>query len=97
MPRNTIRKNRHHTHLNKIQDKAELLFVTSYPPRECGIATYSQDLIAALNMKFNNSLSIKICALENGKDNYDYPEEVKYTLDLNPSSTYQYNKIKSIF
>ena len=22
----------------------EILFITSYPPRECGIATYSQDL-----------------------------------------------------
>ena len=27
----------------------EILFITSYPPRECGIATYSQDLIKALN------------------------------------------------
>jgi hypothetical protein len=25
-----------------------ILFITSYPPRECGIATYSQDLLAAL-------------------------------------------------
>ena len=27
---------------------AEILFITSYPPRECGIATYSQDLIKSL-------------------------------------------------
>ena len=26
----------------------EVLFITSFPPRECGIATYSQDLIHAL-------------------------------------------------
>ncbi len=26
----------------------EILFITSYPPRECGIATYSQDLMASL-------------------------------------------------
>jgi hypothetical protein len=26
----------------------EILFVTSYPPRECGIASYSQDLMYAL-------------------------------------------------
>jgi glycosyltransferase involved in cell wall biosynthesis len=65
-----------------------MLFVTSYPPRECGIATYSQDLITALNNKFSNSLSIKICALENGKDTYDYPEEVKYTLDTSKVTSY---------
>jgi len=32
----------------------EILFITSYPPRECGIATYSQDLLKALNNKFSN-------------------------------------------
>ena len=35
--------------------KPEILFISSYPPRECGIATYSQDLIKALNNKFNHS------------------------------------------
>jgi len=65
---------------DKIQKKAEILFVTSYPPRECGIATYSQDLIAALNKKFSHSLSIKVCALESGDFNYSYPSEVKYIL-----------------
>jgi len=78
---NTIRRNRYHTQVNIPIDKTEILVVTSYPPRECGIATYSQDLITALNNKFDNSLSIKICALENGIDSYDYPEQVKYTLD----------------
>ncbi len=65
----------------KPADLAEILFITSYPPRECGIATYSQDLIKALNNKFSNSLSIKVCALESGKANYSYPREVKYILD----------------
>ncbi|MFA5046864.1 MAG: mannosyltransferase, partial [Paludibacter sp.] len=85
---NTIRKNRHHARIARIIQQAEILFITSYPPRECGIATYSQDLISALNKKFNKSLSIKICALENGKSNYDYPEEVKYTLGTSRTSDY---------
>ena len=59
----------------------EILVVTSYPPRECGIATYSQDLIKALNNKFSDSLSLKVCALESGDTTYFYPEEVKYTLN----------------
>ena len=86
---NTIRKNMHHIHPNHtIVNKAEILFITSYPPRECGIATYSQDLITALNKKFNNSLSIKICALENGKTSYNYPDEVKYRLDTSHVTSY---------
>ena len=61
-------------------DLAEILVVTSYPPRECGIATYSQDLINALNNKFRDSLSIKVCALESNGTTYPYPKEAKYTL-----------------
>ena len=66
----------------------EILFLTSYPPRECGIATYSQDLIKALDNKFSNSFSLKVCALESGNTNYDYPDEVKYTLDTTEASKY---------
>jgi glycosyltransferase involved in cell wall biosynthesis len=62
------------------KELAEILVITSYPPRECGIATYSQDLIKALNNKFNKSLSLKVCALEADATDYTYPEEVKYIL-----------------
>jgi len=75
--------------LPKTRDLAEILFITSYPPRECGIATYSQDLIKALNNKFSSSLSIKVCALESGKVNYSYPGEVKYVLDTSIASGYK--------
>jgi glycosyltransferase involved in cell wall biosynthesis len=59
---------------------AEVLILTSYPPRECGIATYSHDLIEALSNKFNQSLQFKVCALESGNESFSYPPEVKYTL-----------------
>ena len=85
---NTIRKNRHHIKVNHIHSQAEIVFITSYPPRECGIATYSQDLISALNNKFSNSLSINVCALEDGAMNYVYPAEVKYTLDTSHIGAY---------
>jgi glycosyltransferase involved in cell wall biosynthesis len=70
-------------------DLAEILFVTSYPPRECGIATYSQDLIRALNNKFSSSLSIKVCALESNGIDYQYPEEVKYVLKTSIGDEYE--------
>src|ERR1041385_8696750 len=59
----------------------EILFITSYPPRECGIATYSQDLMKALNNKFNHSFKLSICALESENEKHDYSEEIKYVLN----------------
>lgn len=66
----------------------EILFLTSYPPRECGIATYSQDLLSALENKFSDSFSLKVCALESGKANHVYPDEVKYILDTTDAANY---------
>lgn len=66
----------------------EILFLTSYPPRECGIATYSQDLLKALDNKFTNSFSLKVCALENGLTDFDYPDEVKYIFGTNDAAKY---------
>lgn len=79
------RKKQYPAHTN---DLPEILLITSYPPRECGIATYSQDLFKALNNKFSNSFALKVCALESGKANHAYPDEVKYILDTNSSSKY---------
>jgi glycosyltransferase involved in cell wall biosynthesis len=59
----------------------EILFITSYPPRECGIATYSQDLIKALNNKFNRSFKINICPLESDDEQYTYNDDVEYILN----------------
>jgi glycosyltransferase involved in cell wall biosynthesis len=59
----------------------EILFLTSFPPRQCGIATYSQDLIKALNNKFSHSFQVKVCALESENENHTYTDETKYILN----------------
>ena len=72
-----------------VSDIAEILVITSYPPRECGIATYSQDLIRVLNNKFSSSLSIKVCALESGDASFPYQSDVKYILKTSVASEYE--------
>jgi glycosyltransferase involved in cell wall biosynthesis len=67
----------------------EVLFITSYPPSECGIATYTQDLMNAIKDKFSKSFSLKVCALQNKEVELDYPQEVKYV--LNTSKLEQYD------
>jgi glycosyltransferase involved in cell wall biosynthesis len=85
----TRKKKERNLSSDSANDLAEILFITSYPPRECGIATYSQDLIKALNNKFSNSLAIKVCALESGASSYAYPSEVKYILNTSLASEYE--------
>ncbi len=67
---------------------AEILIITSYPPRECGIATYSQDLVTALNNKFNGPFRIKICAVENNSENHSYPDKTAYILNTDEPGSF---------
>lgn len=81
------------TYLNfnfkRVLNLPEILFISSYPPRECGIATYSEDLLVALNNKFKKSFDIKIAALQLAEDNYEYPAVVKYILETDNSHSYE--------
>lgn len=66
----------------------EILFVTTFPPRECGIATYSQDLILALNNKFAKSFAIKIVALETQNEKHVYADNLYAILETDNSRMY---------
>lgn len=68
----------------------EVLVLTTYPPRECGIATYSEDLIKALRKQFVYSFDIRICALESSKEKHTYAsKDVKYILDTSDAQSYK--------
>lgn len=59
-----------------------ILFMSSYPPRECGIATYTRDLVKAIDKKYGQCLESKILALnENGSSIYNYCAKVKYQIN----------------
>jgi glycosyltransferase involved in cell wall biosynthesis len=66
----------------------ELLIISSYPPRECGIATYSQDLIHALQTQFNQAFKMTVCALENDSERHKYTDNVQYVLDTSDAVSY---------
>lgn len=66
----------------------EILLITSYPNRECGIATYSQDLIHAIKNKFGHTYALKVCALEDKDKEYRYTDEVKYVLQTSDLMRY---------
>ena len=66
----------------------EVLFITSLPPRECGIATYSEDLINTLNNKFGVSFDIKVVALETTTEKHSYSKNVTCTLDTDDACAF---------
>ena len=72
-----------------INQLAEILCITTYPPRECGIATYSQDLLKALNNKFNNSFALKICPIASDNEMHTYNDEIDYVLNVNHPSSFK--------
>lgn len=59
----------------------EILCVTTYPPRVCGIATFSDDLIQAINKKFRQNFVVKVCAVESSIEKHTYNDTVKYILN----------------
>ncbi|REH00507.1 glycosyltransferase [Flavobacterium aquicola] len=66
----------------------EVLFLTTFPPRECGIATYSQDLILALNNKFKKSFAIKVTALELQNEKHTYLDDIYAVLETDNQNSY---------
>src|ERR1017187_3167728 len=66
----------------------EIVYISSYPPRECGIATYTHDLIKAMNNKFHRSFEAIVCALEKETNQFVYPEEVKYVINTSDSGSF---------
>ena len=68
----------------------EILFITSFPPRECGIATYSHDLIEALDKQFVSSFNIQICAVECDNELHSYDNlAVKYKLNTSNAESFK--------
>ena len=68
---------------------SRLVFVTTYPPCECGIATFTTDLTRAIRNQMDDSIEVNICALEDEYQGFNYPEEVKYVLDTTRPESYR--------
>lgn len=68
-------------------DIKRIIFIASYPPRKCGIATFTHDLVRA-TQKLLPHIQISVCAMNETSDvERNYPPEVKYSIDqTNPKS-----------
>ncbi len=58
----------------------DAVYISSYVPRKCGIATYTKDLTTAINL-INPYSKAEIIALIRPDDKIDYPAEVKFKIN----------------
>lgn len=73
-----------------VSNPPKMLIVSSYPPVECGIATFTRDLIHAIAKTFGSSLPIEICALERSVlPERTYAKEVSYILNTSKLADYR--------
>ncbi|MHB8280123.1 MAG: hypothetical protein ACYDIA_21105 [Candidatus Humimicrobiaceae bacterium] len=56
------------------------IYISSYVPRKCEIATYTKDLTQAINL-INPYSKAEILALIRPEDKIDYPPEVKFKIN----------------
>lgn len=59
----------------------EIVCLTSFPPRECGIATYSMDLVNTLREKFGESFNLTLYPLESNSSKHQYEESIEGVLN----------------
>jgi len=68
---------------------SHILYLSTFPPRECGIATFTKDLTAAMNKRFNPALKSNVIAVNHeSTDIYNYPKEVSHQIAANNIEEY---------
>ena len=86
----------------KSYEKQYICFLSTFPPRECGIATFTRDLAYSIKRRRNPKVDISIAAInDNPTTIYNYDHKVNFTISQNDIEDYidlakKINKKKSI-
>lgn len=76
------------TQLTQQERKVRVIYIGSYIPRECGIATFTKDLTSAINVLNPNYLAEIISIDEPEGEKREYPWEVKYRIHQHDLESY---------
>jgi len=70
--------------------KIKVAYVSTYPPRECGIATYTKGLVDAITMFCARVVTAPVVTAINDRGgHYDYEFRVKSQIDVNDLQSYK--------
>jgi glycosyltransferase involved in cell wall biosynthesis len=73
--------------LEEVERKIRVIYVASYIPRECGIATFTKDLTTAINI-LNPFCLAEITVVNEANSPREYPWEVKFKIEQDNLKTY---------
>ncbi len=54
----------------------KICFMGNYPPKECGIATFTRDLVTSMNRRWNPKVRSRVIALNDANAHYNYDNKV---------------------
>ncbi|MCK4859065.1 MAG: glycosyltransferase family 4 protein [Candidatus Omnitrophica bacterium] len=67
--------------------KPRVIYVSTYPPRECGIANFTHDLTNALD-RFNPLIKSELIAINDNKTTYNYGAKVVFQITQDDKKSY---------
>lgn len=71
------------------QEKMWIVYLGTYPPRECGIATFTADLVKNFDDLYSPQEETKVIALNNSLQTYNYPRKVIFQISENEPDDYK--------
>jgi len=61
--------------------KTKICFISTYPPKKCGIASFTNDLIDVINQEISDDTAIDVCALDKKLNRELYENKVSLFMD----------------
>ena len=78
---------------NKSIPTMSVAFIATYPPRKCGIATFTHDVVQSLTHLYEEGAvredNLQVVALNDLPEGYDYPSEVNFEIRAQHKDDYQ--------
>lgn len=65
-----------------------VIYISTYIPQKCGIATFTKDVTTAINMLNPYALAEIMAIVKEGEENLEFPWEVKYKIKRNDIESY---------